>query len=241
MEVNGAYNRIPSLYAANVRDLYDEVLYEKALTAVSDERREKTARLRFREDRARSVGAELLLRYALKKQGIEQKNILFSADENGKPCFGCPSGLYFNLSHSGEYVLAAVSGKPVGCDIERIRPGVMKLAKRIYLPEEYEDIASQDGEEAQEARFFYYWTLKESFMKVTGLGMRLPPSDFSFTLSDGKITVCQQVNEKHYEFRTYEEIPGYRAALASEEADLSDTEISVVSMAEVIRETVLEK
>ena len=46
------------LYAANVTQLEDEKLYAAAFDAVSERRREKTARYRFKKDRNLSLGAE---------------------------------------------------------------------------------------------------------------------------------------------------------------------------------------
>jgi phosphopantetheinyl transferase len=56
--------------------------------------------------------------------GEEPGQIRLGEGEHGKPRLEGPSKrLEFNLSHSGEIALVAVSGEhPVGVDVERVRP-----------------------------------------------------------------------------------------------------------------------
>ena len=44
----------------------------------------------------------------------------------------------FNRSHSGKYVLFAVSEMEIGCDIEKIKEVKWKLAKRFFSEKEYD-------------------------------------------------------------------------------------------------------
>ncbi len=53
------------IYIASAEPLTNDGLYRLARDAVSPERRERTERFRFPEDRALSYDAELLLRKAL--------------------------------------------------------------------------------------------------------------------------------------------------------------------------------
>ncbi len=53
--------------------------------------------------------------------------------------------------------------------------------------------------------FFRIWTMKESFLKVTGLGMSLPLTDFTAVPSEKNITkIRQNINEKTYYVKEYE-------------------------------------
>ncbi len=201
----------PVLYAACVTELSDESLYAAACERVSEARREKAERLRFEKDKRLSVGAELLLRYALRPVGVEE--LSFAYGEYEKPCLQGRS-IHFNLSHSGEWVLCAVGGCELGCDIEQLAPVNLKIAKRFFAPDEYEDIAAAPTPEEQRERFFRYWTLKESFMKATGLGLRLPMNEFSIRRGE-KIAVRQSVDERDYVFREYSDIDGYCCALCT--------------------------
>ena len=78
--------------------------------------------------------AFLLLDYGLEKRGIEDWKRGLWYNENGKPYLAEGQGIYFNLSHSGEYVACAVSGEEVGCDIELISGQKPDIARRFFSP-----------------------------------------------------------------------------------------------------------
>ena len=200
------------LYTADVGCLADKELYNKALAAVPPSRREKIGRYHFDRDKYLSLGAFSLLRHALAERGIPMPPD-FSVGENGKPYIeNVP--VHFNLSHSGTFALCAVSDHEVGCDIERIARADLKIAKRFFTASEYASILAAPTEDEQNIVFFRLWTLKESFLKVTGQGMRLPLDSFEITRNDhGVIRVRQSFDDKQYRFETYDGIDGYAAAV----------------------------
>ena len=136
------------------------------LELLSDERRERVERYRVLEDKARCLAAGLLLRRYVSRKDP-------SKGPHGKPYF--PDGPFFNLSHSGKYVVLAVSSGDVGVDIEEIRPRSEKIAERCFAAAEQDWIDRQkDPVEA----FYRLWTAKESIMKATGEGFNMPPESF---------------------------------------------------------------
>lgn len=73
---------------------------------------------------------------------------------SGKPYFpGCPH-IHFNLSHSHGAAVCALHHRPVGVDVERLRPAPRRLA----------------GDMEDEA-FFRLWTAKEATVKREGRGL----------------------------------------------------------------------
>lgn len=110
-------------------------------------------------------GARLLLRAVLPRFGKRIDEIY--CGENGKPTV---QGLHFNLSHSGGKVALAVSDAPVGCDIETLKPAPLVI-ERKFSAAEREYLSSFFGEERDRA-FFRLWTAKESYIKMTGEGLR---------------------------------------------------------------------
>ena len=197
------------------------------LDKVSDMRRNKAMSYRFMKDRCLSLGAELLLRDALCDFGIDRTEPLeFEYRKNGKPYLYGYDNIFFNLSHSGDYVMCVVSGSEVGCDIQKIDRADIRLAERFFTEREYHAIADLPTEEERTDMFYRYWTLKESFMKVTGLGMQLALDAFEiiFRESDNtaksaegtsaaRITLTQSVDARAYLFTEYDSIPGYKAAI----------------------------
>ncbi len=82
---------------------------------------------------------------------------------------------HFNISHAGDYVVGVVSDGEVGCDIERNVNAPLEIAEHYFYSaeREYIEAASDPGK-----AFFTLWTLKESYMKMTGRGMSLPLDSF---------------------------------------------------------------
>ena len=102
-----------------------------------------------------------LLEYALHHSlGLEMNNLHFSRTETGKwICEEC----FFSLSHTQDAVAVAVSGKPVGVDLEctdrLIRPN---LAEKILTPEEKLQLSQQD----LDRNLLKMWCAKESLFKA---------------------------------------------------------------------------
>ena len=93
-------------------------------------------------------------------------------DEMGKPYFA-DGEIHFNVSHSEEYLAIAVSKYPIGVDIQgpkNIREG---MYKKVVQPAEAELIGQE-----REQDFLRLWTLKESFVKAEGRGLRIPMKEY---------------------------------------------------------------
>jgi phosphopantetheine--protein transferase-like protein len=97
---------------------------------------------------------------------------------HGKPYLE-RGGVFFRLSHSGDYVILAVSGSENGADIEKVKPRAFAAAKRCFTAEELDWLRLNDTDEA----FFVLWTAKEAVMKATGMGFSLPPSSFGVLMT----------------------------------------------------------
>ncbi|MGN0108398.1 MAG: 4'-phosphopantetheinyl transferase family protein, partial [Hominilimicola sp.] len=143
-------------------------------------RTEKVERLKKTKQKSQSIGAELLLRYAVGQITGDISNVKWDTDENGKLYLTERDGIYVNLSHSGDYAVCAVSDVTVGVDIQYCRECDMKMAKRFFTEEEVEFINKSTD---KNSAFFEIWTKKESFVKAVGKGLAIPLNSFS-VLSD---------------------------------------------------------
>lgn len=136
-------------------------------------------------------------------------------DEMGKPYLqGNP--IYFNISHSGEYLAVAVSPKPVGVDIQETRPVKDGMYRKVVQEEEQCLIGAE-----REKDFLRLWSLKESFVKAEGKGLRIPMKDYYFVKENGKYSVIFSGQRACWTFKI-EEIPadGYYVSACSQEKEV---------------------
>ena len=157
-------------YLNNVTSLPDPRENETALAGIPDWRREYIVRYMRPGDRKLSLGVWRLLEETLHRKGFSISDVTIG--KNGK--LEC-EGVYFNLSHSADMVLCAISDTPVGCDIEKVTDAPMEVAEHVFSRKERQYIADAENEGEMNRRFFRLWTMKESYVKMTGEGMSLSP------------------------------------------------------------------
>lgn len=105
--------------------------------------------------------------------------------EHGKPRLAAPvSKAFFNLSHSGDYILCAVSSQEVGVDIEYRGKARLEVARRFFHPHEARLLQDAPAEQ-QSSLFFDYWAAKESYLKYTGDGLSGSMSAFEICFAKG--------------------------------------------------------
>lgn len=128
--------------------------YRFLLENVSVGQKEKALRYANEIDQIRSLLSSYL------KNQLSREELL--KNENGKPYFN--NGPYFNISHSGRYVLMAVSTSEIGVDIEEIKYKDMSSLVRIFNEAEAKMIKEHSD-------FYYLWCAKESLIKCMGLSV----------------------------------------------------------------------
>lgn len=183
------------LYRININDLDDPQQNKGLLESVGVKRREKILRYYKSEDRKRSLGAGIIIEQILKENGLSEDHLKYS--ENGKPV---ADNLFFNVSHAGDYVVGVSSDCDVGCDIEKIIDAPIEIAEHYFNQSEIEYIKSESD---KNKAFFTFWTLKESYMKMTGMGMSLPLDSFEIIKTE-KGFILGRSQEKHGFFKTIE-------------------------------------
>lgn len=160
------------VYIADIQPYMDETQFLNALSFVSKQRREAIARFRMQKDKVRSLCCGLLLHFALEEEGItESRTWEIAKADGGKPYFKDHPEICFNMSHSGDYVVVAVSDMPIGVDIQKKEKLVKGMEKQI-CPERLDAILSMNDEE-KETYILNAFSLKEAYMKYTGRGLGL--------------------------------------------------------------------
>lgn len=215
-------------YIACTDELENSMLFFSLYAGMPQYRKDKINRMVFPKDKRLSLGAGALLDYALTLEGVSDREIIYV--QNQKPCLK-NSNIRFNLSHSGNMVFCAVSDTDVGCDVEQITDIDMKIAARFFFHEEYKAISACPDSASRNDLFFRYWTLKESFMKVTGLGFKLELDDFCVDLRSDGINVRQSVDDRNYYFKEYKADAGYKFSVCTADYPPDDSWPNRISFA----------
>lgn len=152
---------------------------------------------RLERDTRACISSYLLLQRALREICDIDEAITFGYGVNGKPYIIGHEDIHFNISHCRVAVACAVGEQPVGIDIETLRPFREALASRVLSESEMENVMKASN---RAEAFITLWTRKESFVKMTGEGLRtdlrsLDLSNATFETRKTKdyiVTVCTQ-------------------------------------------------
>jgi 4'-phosphopantetheinyl transferase len=85
-------------------------------------------------------------------------------DEKGAPV--PVNGIHWSLTHKDAYVAAVAACRPIGIDLERIKPFSPGLLQRLAAAGEWNLAPEVDAR-----LFFRFWTAKEAVLKAVGQGM----------------------------------------------------------------------
>jgi 4'-phosphopantetheinyl transferase len=153
--------------------------FERLLPLLSDDERARATRIPEERIRRRFVVGRAALRRLLgERLETPPAELRFDYNERGKPDLKS-SDVNFNLSHSGDLALIAMSGGgPVGVDLERLRPRprLDLLARRVLTVGERELLEQARAEGAAARWFLRCWTAKEAVAKAFGFGLALAPN-----------------------------------------------------------------
>lgn len=139
------------LHTSLVKEKYDFVF-----SLVEKSRQEKALKLAHEKDRLLSLGAAYLMKKHLPNGRIIE-------NKNGKPYL--EGGPFFNISHSGEYIVfASHPTREVGIDIEQVREDKVDAIKYVLTNEE-KDLTDP-------VKLFQIWSNKESLIKCLSTSLK---------------------------------------------------------------------
>ena len=190
--------------------------------AIVPEERHRARRFRFDHLYASFVVAHGALRHLLGHYiKCNPTEVSFVYGMKGKPALAFPSSIQFNMTHSGDLaVIALTLRREIGVDLEQIRPmsDMQQIADRFFCPEEASEVMSAPETERERA-FFRCWTRKEAYIKATGDGLSAPLNSFRVTVHPDVparfVHVQQSVTEAEtWTLHDLQVAAGYAAALA---------------------------
>lgn len=186
-------------YAVNIEMTSKVYDIEFLKNNVSEERQRRIENFLFMKDKLHCIWAELLLRYSLYHGYGIKDQLQIAKGRFGKPYFVDRNDIFFNISHSGKWVVCVLSDEPVGTDVEMIEERKMRYLDNVFTSEEHTMINSYYGKERIE-EFFRIWTLKECYVKTSGEGLNIPFDSFCFRLINGEIRLYKD-NEWIYDYK----------------------------------------
>ena len=131
----------------------------------------KAERYHFKKDKDRFIICRAFLRLLLSEHiGLDPNDIVITRDESKKPFLPSHPKVFFNVSHTLEYGLIAISSNPVGVDVENVDRewDYSETAPLIFGEAELEKLVISND---KVRLFFTYWTRKEAIVKATGKGI----------------------------------------------------------------------
>lgn len=198
----------------NNKPFDDDKTFEEQLALTDGKRREKVNSLIPREKKNASLAAGVILPLALKKCGIDG-SVEIGGGMWDKPRLVKPDGVCYNLSHSGDYTLLALSDNEVGVDIERIKPVDLRLAEKFFTKKEWEAIEGAGG---GALRLFYRtWVIKEAYLKALGVGLNRPLNSFEVRFTAGGAKIEDPLCGEAWLVSETDGFEGYAAACCAKE------------------------
>jgi 4'-phosphopantetheinyl transferase len=200
--------------------------YAALLRILSSDERARADRFHFEADRKRHILARGMTRSLVGRILDHPAEVLqFEYNAFGKPALARSHQrtIQFNVSHSGDLVLIALSNNRVlGVDVERMKPDMAtaEIAARFFSPGECRALAELPAE-LQCSAFFCCWTRKEAYLKARGDGLSLPLDQFDVAFVPGAEPRLLQTRHdpaeaSRWTLRALDVGPGHKAALVVE-------------------------
>lgn len=171
------------LYLADISVLGDPQSDNSKISLLPQERQIKILKHKLADDRRRSLGAGMIINKILCENNANVNSIHYGS--NGKPY---ADNIFFNVAHSGKFAFGVSSDKEVGCDVEIIKNAHLDIAKRFFTESEYNYISKSEN---SSNAFYKLWTIKESYIKLSGEGLRTPLNSFEINISDNDIYITE--------------------------------------------------
>jgi 4'-phosphopantetheinyl transferase len=171
------------------------------------------------EDRSLRAAAHVLLRSILAQSlNVAPGRIRIATTPYGKPYVPNVRDFHFNLAHAGDWAVCATDTRPIGVDVEAVRPLELEAAEHMLSREEYRDLLRQQRPKRLR-QFYELWTLKESYVKALGVGFRIAPQSFTLRIQGrGAIALSGPNAVSGYHFQQYDIAQNHLVAVCATHA-----------------------
>ncbi len=185
------------VYYFDIEPLRNKAIFNSQIENITEGRLERIEKSQSTADKLRLMGSGLMINFIKTKYFVDSD---VATDKHGKPYF-VNSDLKFNLSHSGRYVVAAVSDYEIGIDIQKKKADKHRIAEKNFLQGECAYINAGANDEERHQRFCEVWTLKEAYLKNIGMGLRKPLNSFEIVFRPEGPVIRNQTEFKCTQFK----------------------------------------
>jgi 4'-phosphopantetheinyl transferase len=193
------------------------------LTAVlSPEEQHKIQQYKHKATQHIALISRGFLRIVLAKYTEQAANNLsFKRNKHGKPeLVKNANNIRFNLSHNEQLIILSICvDDDIGCDIEnpQRKISIEPLSRRFFAKQEHQQLITLNNT-LQQQHFFELWTLKEAFVKATGIGIGLGLDSFYFEFNNkANQTAPIKVHfNEHYPLSTQQHWQCYQTTLSQQ-------------------------
>ena len=190
--------------------------------------RERVARFRFSEDRARFTLGRGLLRKCVGEYLHQQpETIVLAYTNRNRPVLAQDDSIQFSISHTHDLVAVALTADArIGIDLEHIHPtpDLPELAERILSAQDLKTFQSLPRDEALTA-FFRVWTRKEAYLKARGEGITEGLQEISVSLGPEEISSVADTRDESaattWRLLSLPVPEGYMGSIACDDAEKS--------------------
>ena len=157
--------------------------------------------------RSMSIFSKSIRKKILTKHlNIKPEFLRFSKGRHGKPILKGRNDFHFNISHSNNYWMMALSKDgEIGIDIEfhKDRKNMDDIVTSYFHSSEREEYNNQKSDTEKKVFFYHIWTRKEAYAKYLGMGLNYNFSSSDFTNNNVPtvpISTTLITNTKGYHF-----------------------------------------
>lgn len=141
---------------------------EDLLSAVEKERLAKTTSIKAK---SRFIAGRFLIKTKFAEiLNCSPQEIILKISKSGRLELESPAAnLSFNISHSHQLIVLAVSESKVGVDIEfQKKRNFLEIAEEFFTPEEFAFFKKISDENERQKLFYQIWTRTEAVLKCNG-------------------------------------------------------------------------
>lgn len=174
-------------------------------TLLSQEEKDRALRFKFLFLQQRYIFFRGVLRQTLAGfLDVAPQSLTIAVTEYGKPYLVDYPALQFNISHTeDEAIIAVTANVEIGVDIETVKSLEFdELTQRFFSAGEYDYFRALTEEEKLHA-FFQLWTGKEAFIKATGLGLSQNLKTFTLNIEPLRLLTAENTSPSAWTFQAF--------------------------------------